>query len=513
MGYSRAGSVLSFRTGIKFGCAHEPVRPRSREFRDFSGRPLGSKARYPAIIIAPQSAKMAKPVTLVVASIFEDVRTITLESIHCGRGDEAMVWVDHKDWGAAWEVVRHLPGGGQGACKLVRQRYGTKQAFLKVLKEQQNSERRERLYEEANCFFKYEDDNIPALVESNAHHYKDKSFNLYLVTDYIPGKPLGLAITENGCLSAISAISLTARLLKLVRYLHEHERVHRDIKPDNIILRNENPADPVLVDFGLSFGPDHGPDHPTEIGQELGNRFLRLPELSAHSKAKRDPRSDLAFAGAILLFALTGITPASLLDSDGLMPHQRPAVRIELESRLGTLFWPFMTFFDRAFQYQIADRFPSAKEMLVELEKLLVDPGSPATDLKAAQELLASRIDTEKNKNLAAIRNSSEGAMNEVRKVHQEVVETLKGVFLALNEEYQPSNTGITHTLGIVHSGDTNKRFAPKTEVRVYGDELTITVGGESVLRTDAKTPNFDEDFRDRVRSIFVNGALELTKD
>jgi serine/threonine protein kinase len=65
---------------------------------------------------------------------------------------------------------------------------------------------------------------------------------------------------------------------------------HRDIKPANVALRNDDITKPVLVDFGLSFN-DSDADDLTRVGEEVGNRFLRLPE---HAFGERGAASDVA---------------------------------------------------------------------------------------------------------------------------------------------------------------------------------------------------------------------------
>jgi serine/threonine-protein kinase len=54
--------------------------------------------------------------------------------------------------------------------------------------------------------------------------------------------------------------------------------VHRDIKPDNIILKSGVPSEVVLLDFGLNYHEQPDADFQTENWQEVGNRFLQCHE-------------------------------------------------------------------------------------------------------------------------------------------------------------------------------------------------------------------------------------------
>ena len=119
------------------------------------------------------------------------------------------------------------------------------------------------------------------------------------------------------------AVATTRSLLSTLHECHAVGCVHRDVKPDNIILIDTDPTRPMLLDFGLNIHDAPKINFETEHGQEIGNRFLRLPELSAGSSLKQDPRSDLSFAADILFYMLTGQHPDILQDAEGRLPHQR----------------------------------------------------------------------------------------------------------------------------------------------------------------------------------------------
>ena len=66
------------------------------------------------------------------------------------------------------------------------------------------------------------------------------------------------------------------------------------------------------LDLGLNHHEIEGIAFETKHGQEVGNRFLRLPELSAGDRPKQDQQSDLSFVTGILLYMLTGQDPEVL---------------------------------------------------------------------------------------------------------------------------------------------------------------------------------------------------------
>ena len=66
------------------------------------------------------------------------------------------------------------------------------------------------------------------------------------------------------------------QVLKVLRVVRSNRIVHRDMKPNNIVLAHGNPNCPALVDFGLSYQKTHDFGFTTEDGRGVGNRFLQI---------------------------------------------------------------------------------------------------------------------------------------------------------------------------------------------------------------------------------------------
>lgn len=294
--------------------------------------------------------------------------------------------VDAADYKDRWEVVNNLSGGGQGRTFRTRRRTGGQEACLKVLKQQDSEDRRRRFFIEANTLANVFHPRVPRLIETNAREdvipLAKGAPKLYLATEFINGPTLADAVRA-GVPAAADAIALTVAVAETLQALHP-SYVHRDLKPENIVLRDGQFCDPVLVDFGLSASDEIGPH--TAIGEEIGNRFLRLPELAPGSENKRSTVTDITFTAALLFFALTGERPSVLLDSDGRLPHQRPPVRARLDALEGVNVIALLDIFDRAFQPDITKRFATAEELLAtirHLQELPQGPASPADFLRS----------------------------------------------------------------------------------------------------------------------------------
>ena len=226
-------------------------------------------------------------------------------------------WVDDPTWKEHWQKLDTLDGGGQGEAYRARRQSDGKIGFLKTIKSRKDAERRARFFREATAYDSFGVEGIPRLIESNAHRHADEGFALFIVTEFIVGNTLRSWREAQATVSLETAVVITSRLLAILQACHAEGCVHRDVKPDNIILEGGDPSRVWLLDFGIGYHDLADIDFRTEDWQEVGNRFLRLPELSAGSLSKQDPRSDICFAAGILFYVLTGDHPDVLEDSEG----------------------------------------------------------------------------------------------------------------------------------------------------------------------------------------------------
>ena len=183
------------------------------------------------------------------------------------------IWVSQAHWRENWVVVRKLRGGGQGNAWRVRRKLENRDGFLKAIKAKRDRERRARFSREANAYGTVTARGIPRLIESNAHRWDEVEAEPYIVTDFIEGPTLRQWRENRERVEPDEAIDATRELLAILSKCHEAGLVHRDVKPDNIILADDDPGRPILLDFGLSFRKGSDIDFETEHGQEVGNRF------------------------------------------------------------------------------------------------------------------------------------------------------------------------------------------------------------------------------------------------
>ena len=414
--------------------------------------------------------------------------------------DDGETWVDCANWRKRWEVVENLPGGGQGEAFQVRRKIDGREAFLKAIRAKTDPERRARFFREANAYDTFRVEGVPHLIESNAHRHKDAEIVPYIAIDFIMGPTLHKWREEQHRVDLSVAVVTTRSLLTTLRECHAAGCVHRDVKPDNIILVGADPARVMLLDFGLNFHKTPDIDFATERWQEIGNRFLRLPELSAGSFLKQDPRSDLSFAGGILFYMLTGMHPDLLQDADGRLPHQRSQALAILQDIGDVRYARLASLFDNAFAPQIADRFTNADAILASIDRMMKDHEagrSTEDDLKAILEVVdtaAARRRVETTKRLAE-------ALKQVHRVHREVQESLRDGLSLVQTGYGIDGEVGTNTLFWQKPGSNDRVMSTTCEAREAGDEIIIRMSGEAIFRTPIASPRYGDEFQQAVRA------------
>jgi serine/threonine protein kinase len=314
----------------------------------------------------------------------------------------------NKPWTARWRELSRLGQGGHGTATLVEPLDSSVpegQYVLKVQHSPNDLERRARMYREVVALETLNHPGVQRVIESNAKNFADVQQRLYLVTEYIEGPTLEERIGRERPTMA-DALALLMRLTDIVSYCHFQEVVHRDIKPDNVVLRSDAVADPVLLDFGLSFNREAAEESPlTAAGQHLGNRFLVLPELQGSSGNKRDPRSDLTLLCGVLFFVLSGERPDTLLDEKSRMPHQRPGPANEFGSLPANTRTHLNRLFDMGFRVTIDQRFQSAEQLQASLRSIA--NSTTDTPVQNTSDLLSSLRDRLSGATICIARSTS----------------------------------------------------------------------------------------------------------
>jgi len=127
---------------------------------------------------------------------------------------------------------------------------------------------------------------------------------VYLVMDYVDGPGLDRKLADGG-MPASDLLVVGRRVCEGLIAAHARNIVHRDLSPDNIILRNDKADQAVIIDFGIA--KDTNPGAQTIVGNEFAGKYAyAAPEQLSGTT---DARSDIYSLGALLLSTFRGKKP------------------------------------------------------------------------------------------------------------------------------------------------------------------------------------------------------------
>ena len=131
---------------------------------------------------------------------------------------------------------------------------------------------------------------------------------LYFVMPYIDGESLRARLVREGRLPVEQALEIARQIADALQTAHEQEVIHRDVKPENILIARSGHA--LLADFGIARASvGAGPaDTMTQAGLTIGTVAYMSPE-QALGERDIDARSDIYALGCVLYEMLTGTPP------------------------------------------------------------------------------------------------------------------------------------------------------------------------------------------------------------
>lgn len=265
-----------------------------------------------------------------------------------------------------YQVIRTLGAGGFGETYLAEDSYmpSKRRCVVKQLRPIQNNPQiyqlvKERFQREAAILEALggASDQIPKL-----YAYFESGGQFYLVQEWIEGDTLTAKLQKHGLFSESAIQELLVNLLPILEYVHSQHIVHRDIKPDNIILRYRD-GKPVLIDFGAvreSMGTVVNSQ-----GNPTSSIVIGTPGYMPSEQAAGRPvySSDLYSLGLTAIYLLTGRQPQQL-ETD---PQTADILWRQYASRLNPMIAEII---EQAIAYHPRDRYPTAKAMLDSLQNI-----------------------------------------------------------------------------------------------------------------------------------------------
>lgn len=254
-----------------------------------------------------------------------------------------------------YAVEREIGRGGAARVFLATSKDGTPLALKVLLPELQLSSTADRFLREIRLISQLRHPQIAPIVDSGTSNGL-----VYFVMPLIPGPTLREALKRTGMLSIEDTQRVASDLLGALGHAHDCQIVHRDVKPENIIISGDGA---VLVDFGIARAIESAAnDRVTATGMSVGTMGYMSPEQAIASESL-DHRSDLYSVGCVLWECLTGATP---------FPNRNPSValRLQLAGELPDLQIrrpetpdPLSAAIQRVLRPEPADRWPNARAM------------------------------------------------------------------------------------------------------------------------------------------------------
>jgi serine/threonine-protein kinase len=262
-----------------------------------------------------------------------------------------------------YELEKLVGSGGMSNVFRAHDRLLERTVALKILHEQytRDDDYVERFRREARAVAKLAHPNIVTVIDRG-----EQDGRQFIVFEFVDGPNLK-DLTRNGPLEARDAIGLTLQVARALSFAHDRGLVHRDVKPQNVLLNEDGQAK--VTDFGIARSLDvHGV---TQTGTVLGTSDYIAPEQARGQKV--DPKTDIYSLGAVLYELLVGEVPFSgdnfvavaMRHVNEPVPsvlHARPDCPARLDFAI-----------QRAMAKDPHDRFPSMDDFVAELEACLAE--------------------------------------------------------------------------------------------------------------------------------------------
>ncbi|MBA4032954.1 MAG: serine/threonine protein kinase [Planctomyces sp.] len=204
-----------------------------------------------------------------------------------------------------FRLIRKLGEGGMGEVYLAHQDSLDRKAAIKVLSKKLAGKEDfvKRFYREARSMAKIDHPNAVRVFAVDQDHGVH-----FVAMEFIDGKSMQHWVETLGKLSVGDAIHVTLRCAEALQHAHAMNMVHRDIKPDNIMLTSRGQVK--VADFGLAKALDDEDNSLTQSGTGLGTPYYMAPEQARNAKHV-DGRCDIYAMGVTLYHFLTGKLPFS----------------------------------------------------------------------------------------------------------------------------------------------------------------------------------------------------------
>ena len=206
---------------------------------------------------------------------------------------------------AIYELESEVGRGGMGVVYCARDKRLKRQVAIKVLPPELafRADIKSRFLREAETAAQLNHPNIVPI-----YTVEERANLVYFVMAFIAGENLGTHLGHTGAMPPVDVRRILREVADALAYAHQRNVIHRDIKPDNILLDSDS-GRAMVTDFGIARAlTDSGDSRLTATGMAIGTPAFMSPEQSAGDRAI-DGRSDLYSLGVVGYQMLCGQLP------------------------------------------------------------------------------------------------------------------------------------------------------------------------------------------------------------
>jgi serine/threonine protein kinase len=282
----------------------------------------------------------------------------------------------------AYVVEREIGRGGMGIVYRARDARLKRDVAVKVLPPELafRQETRSRFLREAELAAQLSHPNIVPIYTVD-----EREGLVYFVMAFVDGETLGARLTAQGRLAISEVRRLMREIADALAYAHAKGVIHRDIKPDNILLTAGSDR-AMVTDFGIARAVDDAPTDPHDVGAgtrltatgvAMGTPAYMSPEQCAGDRVI-DGRSDLYALGVLGYHMLAGAPPFLGGNSASILVKQITEQPTPIAERRADVPGDLAAIIMRLLQKNPADRFPDAASVMRALDGEAVPMPVPA---------------------------------------------------------------------------------------------------------------------------------------
>ena len=271
-----------------------------------------------------------------------------------------------------YEIQSMIGEGGMAVVYKAMDHRLNRQVAVKIMRQEMaaDEEFRRRFLAEAHAVAMLSDHNIVAIYDVSRSSTME-----YIVMELVEGITLKQYMERRGALGWRETLHFSRQIARALRHAHERGIVHRDIKPNNIMLLKDGTIK--VADFGIAALENEANE---QNGQAIGSVYYMAPEQARGESP--DARSDLYSLGVVMYEMLTGAKPYTGNTLGEIAIKHMNAKPVPLHEKVPEVPPRLEEITMKAMQADITQRYQSAEEMLQDLEAFVQSQLQPKEEEK-----------------------------------------------------------------------------------------------------------------------------------